>query len=154
MALSISQLAKEHQAFVLTKLKEAEQGLHPSSTEDEELVRRAVFSVRNKSIVFERFNGASSILYASVQDVRPASVEIDFSKEELHCSCPQAKWCRHQIGALLALYQYFDSVQNWSSAWRAQKSVQLKSLADERDPQSWSMMVDEVMKRLLPPGAY
>ena len=51
MALSISQLAKEHQAFVLTKLKEAEQGLHPSSTEDEELVRRAVFSVRNKSIV-------------------------------------------------------------------------------------------------------
>lgn len=152
MALSISQLAKEHQAFVLTKLKEAEQGLHPSSTEDEELVRRAVFSVRNKSIVFERFNGASSILYASVQDVRPASVEIDFSKEELHCSCPQAKWCRHQIGALLALYQYFDSVQNWSSAWRAQKSVQLKSLADERSPQSWSMMVDEVMKRLLPPG--
>lgn len=80
MALSISQLAKDHQEFVLTKLKEAEQVLHPSSTEDEELVRRAVFSVRNKSIVFERFNGVSSILYASVQDVRPASVEIDFSK--------------------------------------------------------------------------
>ncbi len=43
MALSISQIAKEHQEFVLTKLKEAEQALHPSSTEDEELVRRAVF---------------------------------------------------------------------------------------------------------------
>lgn len=43
MALSISQLAKEHQQFVLAKLKEAEQDLHPSSTEDEELVRRAVF---------------------------------------------------------------------------------------------------------------
>lgn len=152
MALSISQLAKEHQEFVLTKLKEAEHDLHPSSTEDEELVRRAVFSVRNKSIIFDRFNGASSILYATVQDVRPASVEIDFAKEELHCSCPQPKWCRHQVGTLLALYQYFDSVQNWSSAWRAQKSVQLKSLADERSPQSWSMMVEEVMKRLLPPG--
>ncbi|UZN00036.1 hypothetical protein OL548_09195 [Lysinibacillus sp. MHQ-1] len=32
------------------------------------------------------------------------------------------------------------------------KSVQLKSLADERSPQSWSLMVEEVMKRLLPPG--
>ena len=89
MALSISQLAKEHQAFVLTKLKEAEQGLHPSSTEDEELVRRAVFSVRNKSIVFERFNGASSILYASVQDVRPASVEIDFSRKSYTVAVPK-----------------------------------------------------------------
>lgn len=152
MALSIAQLAKEHQEFVFTKLKEAEQALHPSSTEDEELVRRAVFSVRNKSVVFERFNGASSILYASVQDVRPASVEIDFAKEELSCNCPQLKWCRHQVGALLALYQYFDSVQDWSSAWRAQKSVQLKSLADERSPESWQLMVNEIMKRLLPPG--
>lgn len=43
MALSIAQLAKEHQEFILTKLQEAEQALHPSSTEDEELVRRAVF---------------------------------------------------------------------------------------------------------------
>ncbi|MGE6513601.1 hypothetical protein [Lysinibacillus sphaericus] len=152
MALSISQLAKEHQQFVLAKVKEAEQDLHPSSTEDEELVRRAVFSVRNKSIAFERFNSASSILYASVQDVRPASVEIDFAHETLFCNCPQLKWCRHQLGALLALYQYFDSVQNWSSAWRAQKSVQLKTLADERSPESWGLMANEVMKRLLPPG--
>lgn len=152
MALSISQLAKEHQPFILAKLKEAEQELHPSSSEDEELVRRAVFSVRNKSIVFERFNGASSILYASVQDVRPATVEIDFAHGTLSCNCPQLKWCRHQVGALLALYQYFDSVQNWSGAWRAQKSVQLKSLADERSPESWQLMVDEVMKRLLPSG--
>ncbi|UZN00037.1 hypothetical protein OL548_09200 [Lysinibacillus sp. MHQ-1] len=129
MALSISQLAKEHQAFVLTKLKEAEHDLHPSSTEDEELVRRAVFSVRNKSIIFDRFNGASSILYATVQDVRPASVEIDFVKEELRCSCPQPKWCRHQVGTLLALYQYFDSVQNWSSAWRAQKICSVKIIS-------------------------
>ncbi|CAM5519564.1 hypothetical protein LSPH24S_06436 [Lysinibacillus sphaericus] len=96
---------------------------------------------------FERFNGASSILYASVQDVRPATVEIDFAHGTLSCNCPQLKWCRHQVGALLALYQYFDSVQNWSGAWRAQKSVQLKSLADERSPESWQLMVDEVMKR-------
>ncbi|GLC87902.1 hypothetical protein [Lysinibacillus piscis] len=152
MALSIAQLANEHRQFVLTKLQEAEQALHPSSTEDEELVRRAVFSVRNKSIIFERFNGASSILYAGVQDVRPASVEIDFLQQTLHCSCPQIKWCRHQLGALLALYQHFESVQNWSSAWRAQKSIHLKTLADERTPENWRLMVDEVTKRMLPPG--
>ncbi|MFJ7952327.1 hypothetical protein ACIQZG_12460 [Lysinibacillus sp. NPDC096418] len=152
MALSISQLAKEHQQFIFAKLKEAEQHLHPSSTEDEELVRRAVFSVRNKSVAFERFNPTTSILYAIVQDVRPASLEIDFARETLTCNCPQEKWCRHKVGALLALYQYFDSVQNWSATWRAQKSVQLKTLADERSPESWQAMADEVMKRLLPPG--
>lgn len=152
LALSISQLAKENQQFVFTKLKEAAQHLHPSSMEDEELVRRAVFSVRNKSVAFERFNPATSTLYAVVQDVRPASLEIDFAHEILTCSCPQANWCRHKVGALLALYQYFDSVQNWSGAWRAQKSVQLKTLADERSPESWQMMADEVLKRLLPPG--
>ena len=152
MTLSISQLAKEHQPFIFAKLKEAEQHLHPSSTEDEELVRRAVFSVRNKSVVFERFNPTTSILYAVVQDVRPASLEINFSHETLSCSCPQPKWCRHKLGALLALYQYFDSVQNWAGTWRAQKSVQLKTLADERSPESWQRMADEVMNRLLPPG--
>lgn len=152
MTLSISQLAKEHQPFIFAKLKEAEQHLHPSSTEDEELVRRAVFSVRNKSVVFERFNPTTSILYAVVQDVRPASLEIDFARETLQCSCPQTNWCRHKVGALLALYQYFDSVQNWAGAWRAQKSVQLKTLADERSPESWQRMADEVMSRMLPPG--
>ena len=152
MALSISQLAKEHQQFIFAKLKEAEQHLHPSSTEDEELVRRAVFSVRNKSVAFERFIPTTSILYAIVQDVRPASVEIDFARETLTCNCPQTKWCRHKVGALLALYQHFDSVQNWSSTWRAQKTVQLKTLADERSPESWKAMADEIMNRLLPPG--
>ncbi|MEG0381415.1 MAG: hypothetical protein RR603_06930, partial [Kurthia sp.] len=152
MALSITQLAKEHQQFIFAKLKEAEQHLHPSSTEDEELVRRAVFSVRNKSVAFERFTSTTSILYAVVQDVRPASVKIDFAHETLTCSCPQTKWCRHKVGALLALYQYFDSVQNWSATWRAQKTVQLKTLADERSPESWKTMADEVMKRLLPSG--
>ena len=152
LALSITQLAKEHQQFIFAKLKEAEQHLHPSSTEDEELVRRAVFSVRNKSVAFERFTPTTSILYAVVQDVRPTSVKIDFAHETLTCSCPQTKWCRHKVGALLALYQYFDSVQNWSATWRAQKTVQLKTLADERSPESWKTMADEVMNRLLPPG--
>ena len=152
LILSISQLAKEHQPFIFAKLKEVEHHLHPSSTEDEELVRRAVFSVRNKSVAFERFNPTTSILYAIVQDVRPASLEIDFARETLVCSCPQANWCRHKVGALLALYQYFDSVQNWAGAWRAQKSVQLKTLADERSPESWQRMADEVMSRLLPAG--
>lgn len=152
MILSISQLANEHQPFIFAKLKEAEQHLHPSSTEDEELVRRAVFSVRNKSVAFERFNPTTSILYATVQDVRPASLEIDFASETLECSCPQANWCRHKVGALLALYQYFDSVQNWAGAWRAQKSVQLKTLADERSPDSWRRMANEVLSRLLPAG--
>ena len=114
-------------------------------------MRRAVFSVRNKSVLFERFNTATSKLFTVVQDVRPAEVTIDFHYQHTACTCPQ-QLCRHQLGTLLGLYQYFDSVQEWAARWRAQKSVQLNNLATERTPESWQRMVDEVMNHLLPAG--
>lgn len=151
MGLSIPVIARDHTDFIKRELAKYERELHPSSSEDEELVRRAVFSVRNKSVSFERYNTAISTLFTVVQDVRPAEVIIDFRHQHTGCTCPQ-QMCRHQLGTLLGLYQYFGSVQEWTARWRAKKSVQLNSLATERTPESWQRMVDEVMNHLLPAG--
>ena len=149
MGLSISEIARDNRAFIYDTLEQYEQQLQPSSSEDEELVRRAVFSVRNKSVLFERFIPFSAVLNTIVQDVRAAEVTVDFKRDRITCSCMQKDLCRHKVGVMLALYQYFGSVQDWSSKWRAKKSVQLNTLAEERSPESWQRMVDEVLGHLL-----
>ena len=151
MGLSIPVIARDHADFINRELEKYAHELHPSSSEDEELVRRAVFSVRNKSVSFERYNTAISTLFTVVQDVRPAEVIIDFRYQSTACTCPQ-QLCRHQLGTLLGLYQYFGSVQEWAAKWRAKKSVHFHTLATERTPESWQRMVDDVMHHLLPAG--
>ena len=89
LGLSIPVIARDHTDFIKQELAKYEHELHPSSSEDEELVRRAVFSVRNKSVSFERYNTAISTLFTVVQDVRPAEVIIDFRHQHIGCTCPQ-----------------------------------------------------------------
>ena len=149
MALSISSLTREHAETINKKLEQYAQALHPSSAEDEEVVRRAVFSVRNKSVKLEKYNPKSNTVFGTVYDVRPADVSFSLTSGELSCSCPQ-NMCRHKLGLLLQLFQYIGSVQEWTSSWRAKKSAALKTLAGERSPDSWSRMVHEVTSHLLP----
>lgn len=146
MSLSILEIARLHKEFIYKQLNEMEQTLLPSSDEDQELVRRAIFSVRNKSVIFERYVPFSQNLYTIVQDVKSPNVTIEFSQERITCTCPANGLCRHQLAAILALYQYFDSVQDWTNNWRAKKSVQLSALAEERSPKSWRNLIDEVIK--------
>lgn len=150
MGISISTLALEQAAFIRKQLEHIEQSLHPSVTEDEELVRRALFAVRNKSVNFERFVPLTRTLNASVQDVRITHVSVNFRTNEIICDCPQEEWCRHKVSVLLSLYQYIDSVQDWAAKWRTKKSINLHMLASNRTPESWMAMVDEVMTHLLP----
>lgn len=154
MGLSISTLAREQQSFIQDQLEQVARALHPSVTEDDELIRRALFAIRNKSVIFERFIPTSHVLVATVQDVRPMEVTVDFHHGKIHCHCPHEDWCRHKVSVLLSLSQYFDSVQNWAAAWRAKKGVQLHLLASERTPDSWVNMVNEVMTHLLKEGQY
>ncbi|MFC7685798.1 hypothetical protein [Ureibacillus sp. GCM10028918] len=152
MGLSISTLAWEQAAFIRTQLEHIEQSLHPSVTEDEELVRRALFAVRNKSVNLERYIPATTTLYASVQDVRLTHVSVNFKTNEISCDCPQEEWCRHKVSVILALFQYIGSVQDWAGKWRTKKSINLHMLASDRTPENWLAMVDEVMTHLLPEG--
>ncbi|MGE7664350.1 SWIM zinc finger family protein [Ureibacillus composti] len=152
MSLSVATIARDHQSFINTQLEQVERELHPSVQEDEELIRRALFAVRNKSVQFERFIPAYQTLHTIVQDVRLTEVTVNFDYERITCSCPQKDWCRHKVSVLLSLYQYYDSVQDWVSNWRQKKSVQLHLLASERTPENWLAMVNEVMSHLLQPG--
>lgn len=149
MGLSIPEIARNERDFILKKLTTYEQTLHPSSAEDEELVRRATFTVRNRAVLFDRFIPFSSILYATVQDVRSAEVTVDFKRDHIICSCPTKTVCRHEVGVMLALYQYFGSVQEWKANWQAKKGVQLHTLAQERSPESWQQLVNEVVEHTL-----
>lgn len=149
MALSVPEIAREQRDFIEKKLVSYEQRLHPSSAEDEELVRRATFTVRNRAVLFERFIPFSSVLYAAVQDVRSAEVTVDFRRDVIVCSCPAKTVCRHEVGVMLALYQYFGSVQDWKAHWQAKKGVQLHTLANERSPESWQQLAEEITQHAL-----
>ncbi|RUL53194.1 hypothetical protein [Lysinibacillus antri] len=152
MGLSVSSLAHDHEHFIKQQLEQIERGLHPSVTEDEELVRRALFAVRNKSVVFGRYIATNGVLYTTVQDVRPTEVVFHFHSNIIVCNCPQDGWCRHKVSVILSLYQYLESVQDWAAKWRSKKGVNLHLLASERTPENWLAMVNEVMSHLLPVG--
>ncbi len=152
MGLSVSSLAHEHENFIIEQLEQIERALHPSVTEDEELVRRALFAVRNKSVVFGRYIPTMGVMHTAVQDVRPTEVTVHFHSNVIQCSCPQEGWCRHKVSVVLSLYQYLDSVQDWSAKWRAKKGINLHLLASDRTPENWLAMVNEVMTHLLPEG--
>lgn len=149
MALSISALTREHAETIQKVLEQYETALHPSSMEDEEIVRRAVFSVRNKSVKPDKYNPKTTTIFCTVHDVKHASVSFTLQSGTVSCSCPQ-EMCRHQLGVTLMLYQYIGSVQDWTAKWRSKKTAALQTLASERSPKSWARMVHEVTTHLIP----
>src|SRR5690554_1841273 len=106
MSISISKIARDHADFIREQLKSFELALDPLEKDDDELVRRAVFSVRNKVIKFEKYNPLTETFFGSVNDVKRTTFAVSFFKREVQCSCPVKK-CRHELGVLLSLYQYF-----------------------------------------------
>lgn len=149
MVLSVAHIAEEQEKFIRQTLRTIERELHPSVTEDEEIIRRALFAVRNQSVVFHRYVSVFSVLTTTVKDVHPTEVTIDFLSNSITCTCPNNGWCRHKVSVLLSLYQHIDSVQEWISNWRSKKSVNLQALANVRTPDNWLKMVDEVLSHYL-----
>ena len=145
LSSSFSEVAHSHQAFIEKTLQRFEQQLHPSVNEDAELVTRAMFSVRNQAIKLRTYSAFNQILVCQIQDVRTTEVTISFTQQQISCTCPQKKICRHQLAVIFKLSQYFISLQDWLTKWRAKKTVQLHTLASERSPESWQRMADEVL---------
>src|SRR5690606_15449942 len=111
MVLSVAHIAEEQEKFIRQTLRTIERELHPYVTEDEEIIRRALFAVRNQSVVFHRYVSVFSVLTTTVKDVHPTEVTIDFLSNSITCTCPNNGWCRHKVSVLLSLYQHIDSVQ-------------------------------------------
>lgn len=150
MSLSIADIARMHKEFIYEQLTVIEHELHYDSEENQELVRRAIFSVRNKSVIFEKYNTLSSTLHAQVQDVRTAIVVIDFNKHQIECSCfAKGIVCRHTLAVLLSLYQYFDSVQDWLNNWKQSKATQVTFFSNDYSPLNWRQLINDQMERQL-----
>lgn len=149
MSISISKIARDHADFIREQLKSFELALDPLEKDDDELVRRAVFSVRNKVIKFEKYNPLTETFFGSVNDVKRTTFAVSFFKREVQCSCPVKK-CRHELGVLLSLYQYFGSVQDWAANWRSKKKQQISLLQDERSPENWKALILNVAGPFFP----
>lgn len=149
MSISISKIARDHADFIREQLKSFELALDPLEKDDEELVRRAVFSVRNKVIKFEKYNPMTETFFGTVNDVKRTTFEVSFFKGEVQCSCPFKK-CRHELGVLLSLYQYFGSVQDWTANWRSKKKQQATLLQEERSPENWKALILGVAQPFFP----
>lgn len=145
VSLTFAEVSRAHQETIQNILTSFEQQLHPSSTEDSELVTRALFSVRNQAVKMHNYTAFNQVLTCQIQDVRIAEVAIHFPRKQISCSCPQKKLCRHQLAVIFKLAQYFISLQDWANEWRSKKNLTLKSLTTERSPENWQRMVDEVL---------
>lgn len=116
--------------------------LHPSHSEDEELVRRAAFIVRNGAIKVTNYDPYNHRIDGVVQDVVPVQVRLLITEEASFCSCPADEFCRHRLAVIFSLYHQKSSLSDWLQQWRLKKTEQLSLLANERTPESWKTVVE------------
>ncbi|PFA68225.1 hypothetical protein CN378_08990 [Bacillus sp. AFS015802] len=101
-------------------------------------------NVVSKGLLLFRQNLVSNVkvrdeeVTAEVQDVTPVTLELNLSFPLLSkCSCPQDKWCRHQMATFFMLYNKVGRVSEWIQNWRSQ------SKPDSQEPRS----LDDLMKK-------
>lgn len=141
MSHSLFNIAVRYHSQIQQWMETIAEDLHPSHQEDEELVRRASFSVRNGAVRALSYDPYEHTLEAKVHDVSPAIVTIYLVEEQVTCSCPEKRVCRHSLAVLFSLYMQKFSLSDWLQEWRLKKSEQLSLLANERTPQSWNSIV-------------
>lgn len=63
-------------------------------------------------------------LTATVQDVTPAHVRLDFMfLAGSHCTCPGEGMCRHQLAVFFSAYAKVASIADWMEEWREPLSM-------------------------------
>ncbi|PFG04373.1 hypothetical protein [Bacillus sp. es.034] len=97
-------------------------------------------NVVSKGLLLFRQNLVSNVkvrddeVSAEVQDVTPVTLELNLLFPLLSkCSCPQDKWCRHQMATFFMLYNKVGRVSEWIQNWRSQSqpaSQEAQSLDD------------------------
>lgn len=150
MLHNLTAVAKEFKPVITSWMDDFGKQLSSSNQEDEEVVRRANFIVRNKALQVDDYFPQYGKLYFTVQDTSLANVELNFIKGTMSCTCATAPPCRHVIASVMWLYQYYNSLQKWITNWRAQKLVQMQLLSDERTPASWRHLTKSVLSQAIP----
>ena len=141
MSHSLFNIAVRYQSHIQQWMDEISEDMHPAQIEDEELVRRASFFVRNGAVRILSYDPYEHELSAKVQDVSAVTVTVRLVDEVVSCSCPENRLCRHSLAVLFSLYMQKFSLSEWLQEWRLKKSQQLSLLANERTPRSWDAIV-------------
>lgn len=150
MTYTVTTIVQDFREPIAQWMQQIAEDLEATNTYDEELIRRANFIVRNKALQIDYFHSATQRLYITIQDTQASQVEIDFIHSTVSCTCLQQPWCRHSVAGVMALYQYHHSLQQWTTAWRAQKNIQLTLMANERTPASWYALAKAIVDQTLP----
>ncbi|WP_075618347.1 SWIM zinc finger family protein [Paenisporosarcina indica] len=141
MSHSLFNIAVRYQSQIQQWMETISEDLHPSQQDDEDLVRRASFSVRNGAVRILSYDPYEHELEAKVQDVTPVMVTVSLVEEQVTCSCPDKSLCRHSLAVIFSLYMQKFSLSEWLQEWRLKKSEQLSLLANKRTPRSWDAIV-------------
>lgn len=132
--------------------------LHPSILDDEELIRRAAFFVRNGAVSITNYYPQEHKIDFTIRDVSNIEVTYNLLDDTFSCPCPMHKPCRHIVAAVFYLYQQYESLSTWISDWRSTADqAQLTLLKDERSPRSWDFLVENFFRKFIssyPPTSF
>lgn len=155
---SYQKLATHYNKQIHQSMDTIAKKLHPALLEDEELVRRATFFVRNGAVSITNYYPQEHRVDFTIRDVTNIEVNYHITKDNFHCPCPIHKPCRHIVAAVFYLYQQNESLSSWISEWRSQADqIQLTLLKDERSPRSWDILVENFFRKFIanyPPTSF
>lgn len=147
---NLSIVAKEFKPLIAEWMDIFERDLTATNEAHIEKVRRANFIVRNKAIDIDDYYPQYGKLYFNVHSMPFASVELNFAKGTVGCTCTEDAPCHHGVASVMWLYQYHHSLQRWVTNWRAKKTVQFELLSEERSPAVWRHLTKSIIGQTLP----
>ncbi len=155
---SYQKLASYYEQSIEESLNNLKSKLQANVSEDEELVRRAAFFVRNGAVSISNYHPKDHQIDFVIRDVTNVEVHYLPLSDKVSCQCQMSKPCRHIVAAIFYLYQQNESLSSWISDWRSSAdAVQLSLLRDERSPESWSLLVETFFRKFIsnyPPASF
>ncbi|PZX05908.1 hypothetical protein C7437_102375 [Psychrobacillus insolitus] len=147
---SHQKLASHYEKYIEQSMQTIEKKFHPSILEDEELIRRAAFFVRNGAVSVTNYHPQDHQVDFTVRDVSNIDITYSILTDSFTCPCPMHKPCRHIASAVFYLYQQNSSLSTWISNWRSNADqAQLTLLRDERSPRSWDFLIDNFFRKFI-----
>ncbi|TQR21191.1 hypothetical protein [Psychrobacillus vulpis] len=155
---SYQKLAAHYKQYIDQSMQTIEKKFHPAILEDEELIRRAAFFVRNGAVSITNYYPQEHRIDFIVRDVSNIEVSYNILTDTFHCPCPTHKPCRHIVATVFYLYQQYESLSTWISNWRSTADqTQMKLLRDERSPRSWDILIENFFRKFVsnyPPTSF
>jgi len=143
MTTTMNQLSTIYSSSIEDLMNKIGEELFPWKAEDEEMVRRASFFVRNGAVKLYSYDIRRQIVGATVADVVSAHVTMNFVDEELTCSCHSEGTCRHMLAFLFSLYIQHHSLTTWVNEWKSKENEQLTLFKEDRSPKTWEVVLKQ-----------